>query len=189
MSTPPDDFSRADQAAHFVLARTSLRPRIAVVLGSGLGAFADELREPERVSYGDIPHFPTSTAVGHAGRLVIGKLGDIPLAVMQRMGRRPSGDLRVVFDLSRPIRAKELHRWAERPIRLPPGHRFWQHGGQRDTGQGGACAPRSARPGHRDRSRPWRRGSGRDRQSRYARKGRGARDRQGSRRGSTHSPA
>jgi purine-nucleoside phosphorylase len=83
MSTPPDDFSRADQAAQFVFERTSLRPRIAVVLGSGLGAFADELREPERVSYGDIPHFPVSTAVGHAGRLVIGKLEDIPLAVMQ----------------------------------------------------------------------------------------------------------
>ncbi len=83
MPTAPDHFSRADEAAHFVLARTSLRPRIAVVLGSGLGAFTGELRDPERISYGDIPHFPTSTAVGHAGRLVIGKVGDIPLAVMQ----------------------------------------------------------------------------------------------------------
>jgi purine-nucleoside phosphorylase len=84
MPTPfPDDFSRADEAAQFVFARTSLRPRIALVLGSGLGAFADELRDAVRISYGDIPFFPMSTAVGHAGRLVIGKVEDIPLAVMQ----------------------------------------------------------------------------------------------------------
>ena len=83
MPSPHDDFSRADEAAQFVLARTSLRPRIAVVLGSGLGGFADELRDAVRISYPEIPHFPTSTAVGHAGRLVIGKLEEIPLAVMQ----------------------------------------------------------------------------------------------------------
>src|SRR5271157_352079 len=83
MPTPHDDFSRADEAAQFVLARTSLRPRIALVLGSGLGGFADELRDAVRISYGEIPHFAVSTAVGHAGRLVIGKLEEIPLAVMQ----------------------------------------------------------------------------------------------------------
>ena len=83
MLTRSDDFSRADEAAQFVLARTSLRPRIALVLGSGLGGFADELRDAVRISYGEIPHFPVSTAVGHAGRLVIGKLEEIPLAVMQ----------------------------------------------------------------------------------------------------------
>ena len=81
--TSPDEFSRADEAAHFILSRTSLRPRIAVVLGSGLGGFADELRDAARISYTDIPHFPTSTAEGHAGRLVVGKLEGIPLAVMQ----------------------------------------------------------------------------------------------------------
>jgi len=79
----PDDFSRAEEAAQFVLARTSFRPRIALVLGSGLGAFADELRDAVRISYVDIPSFPPSTAVGHAGRLVIGKLEEVPLAVMQ----------------------------------------------------------------------------------------------------------
>ncbi len=83
MPTPTDDFSRADEAAQFILARTPLRPRIAVVLGSGLGAFAEELRDAAVISYADIPHFPTSTAVGHAGKLVLGKLEDVPLAVMQ----------------------------------------------------------------------------------------------------------
>ncbi len=78
-----DDFARANQAAQSVLDRTTLRPRIALVLGSGLGGFADELREATRISYQDIPHFPVSTAMGHAGRLVIGKLEETSLAVMQ----------------------------------------------------------------------------------------------------------
>jgi purine-nucleoside phosphorylase len=79
----PDDFSRTEEAAQFVLARGSLRPRIAVVLGSGLGRFADELHVATSLRYEDIPHFPKSTAIGHMGQLVIGSLGDLPLAVMQ----------------------------------------------------------------------------------------------------------
>jgi len=78
-----DEFSRVERAAKFVLSKTKLRPRIAVVLGSGLGGFADELKQPTRIPYEDIPNFPVSTAIGHAGRLVIGALGTIPLAVMQ----------------------------------------------------------------------------------------------------------
>jgi purine-nucleoside phosphorylase len=77
------DFSRATRAAKFVQLRTKLRPRIALVLGSGLGAFADELAAATRIPYQKIPGFPRSTVVGHAGQLVIGKLGDIAVAVMQ----------------------------------------------------------------------------------------------------------
>jgi len=55
---------------------------MGVVLGSGLGAFADELTERVEIPYAEIPGWPVSTAVGHAGKLVIGKLGDLPLAVM-----------------------------------------------------------------------------------------------------------
>jgi len=62
--------------------RTALRPAMGVVLGSGLGAFADELTERAEIPYAEIPGWPVSTAVGHAGKLVIGKLGDLPLAVM-----------------------------------------------------------------------------------------------------------
>lgn len=85
MSEPSlsEDFSRAERAAQFILSGTALRPRIAVVLGSGLGSFADELRDPAVISYEEIPFFPKSTAIGHAGKLVIGTLGDVPLAVMQ----------------------------------------------------------------------------------------------------------
>ncbi len=78
-----DEFDRANQAAQFILARTSLRPRISLVLGSGLGGFADELRDSVRIPYEEIPFFPRSTAIGHAGTLVIGTVDGIAVAVMQ----------------------------------------------------------------------------------------------------------
>lgn len=79
----PTEFARAERAAKFLLARTRLRPRIALVLGSGLGAFADELTEAAAIAYERIPGFPLSTAKGHAGRLVIGRAGEVPVAAMQ----------------------------------------------------------------------------------------------------------
>jgi purine-nucleoside phosphorylase len=79
----PDEFTRAEQAAQFVLAKTKLRPKIALVLGSGLGAFADELADSTRISYQEIPFFPRSTAIGHAGMLVMGNSGSVPVAAMQ----------------------------------------------------------------------------------------------------------
>jgi purine-nucleoside phosphorylase len=78
-----DDFTRAESAAQFLLLQTPLRPKIGLVLGSGLGAFADELSQAVRIPYADIPSFPRSTAVGHAGQMVIGKSGHVPIAVMQ----------------------------------------------------------------------------------------------------------
>jgi purine-nucleoside phosphorylase len=78
-----DQFALADAAAQFILKRTALRPKIALVLGSGLGAFADTLAETTRVPYADIPTFPRSTAIGHAGQMVIGNAGSVPVAVMQ----------------------------------------------------------------------------------------------------------
>jgi len=78
-----DSFNRAESAAAFILSRTQLRPKIGLVLGSGLGAFADDLGEAVRIPYAQIPGFPHSTAIGHAGQLVIGKSGDVPVAVMQ----------------------------------------------------------------------------------------------------------
>jgi purine-nucleoside phosphorylase len=70
------------QAKHYIEERTALRPSMAVVLGSGLGAFADELTERTDLPYSDIPGWPVSTAIGHAGKLVIGRLDGMPLAVM-----------------------------------------------------------------------------------------------------------
>src|SRR6202043_1301628 len=79
----PAQFTLADSAAQLILQRTSLRPQIALVLGSGLGGFADSLTDAVRVPYADIPAFPRSTAIGHAGQMVIGNAGTVPVAVMQ----------------------------------------------------------------------------------------------------------
>jgi len=85
---PLDEYTRAQQACEYVLGRLSEQPalgipKIAVVLGSGLGDFANDLTDPVVIPYTDIPNFPHSTAVGHAGRMVIGKLGNITVAAMQ----------------------------------------------------------------------------------------------------------
>jgi len=77
------EYARAERAAKFILSKTKLRPRIALVLGSGLGSFADELTDAVRIPYEKIPNCPRSTAVGHAGRLVIGKVEGIAVAAMQ----------------------------------------------------------------------------------------------------------
>lgn len=83
-----DEFTRAESAAMVIRMQLSQKPHlgvpeIAVVLGSGLGAFAEELKDSVVIPYGDIPNFPRSTAVGHAGRLVVGKIGNLTVAAMQ----------------------------------------------------------------------------------------------------------
>jgi purine-nucleoside phosphorylase len=75
------------EAARLIETKTSLRPQVGVVLGSGLGAFADALIHTTRIPYCDIPGLPVSTATGHAGQLVIGTQGAngraaVDLAVM-----------------------------------------------------------------------------------------------------------
>ncbi len=83
MPNPEDDFSRAEAAADFLLSQTPLRPQIGLILGSGLGSFAEELSEGIHIPYTVIPIFPRSTAIGHAGQMVIGYVGNVPVAAMQ----------------------------------------------------------------------------------------------------------
>ena len=78
-----DEYSRAEEAAAFLRNKTKLRPKIALVLGSGLGSFADQLTGAVKIPYHDIPHFPRPTAEGHAGQLVIGTMGHAPVVCMQ----------------------------------------------------------------------------------------------------------
>jgi len=78
-----DQFTQADGAAQLILQSTLHRPRIGLVLGSGLGAFADSLAARTPIPYSEIPSFPQSTAIGHAGRMVIGKTADVAVAAMQ----------------------------------------------------------------------------------------------------------
>jgi purine-nucleoside phosphorylase len=79
----PDDYTRANEAAAFIRSKTTLQPKVALVLGSGLGGFADELTAPTVIPYAQVPHFPVSSAQGHAGNLVIGKVGDVAVVAMQ----------------------------------------------------------------------------------------------------------
>jgi purine-nucleoside phosphorylase len=83
MPNPDDGFSRAESAAEFLLSQTPLRPQIGLILGSGLGSFAEELSEGVHVPYTAIPFFPRSTAIGHAGQMVIGYVSEVPVAAMQ----------------------------------------------------------------------------------------------------------
>ncbi len=82
MSTPSDRLAQLDEAAAAIRARCPQPPRAAIVLGSGLGAFADRLEDAVSLSYGEIPHWPVSSVVGHAGRLVVGRLGTCPVAAL-----------------------------------------------------------------------------------------------------------
>ena len=76
-------YERAQRATQFIHSRTSTAPSVAVVLGSGLGAFADELIDATAIGYDEIPGFAHATVEGHAGRLVIGKAGNVAVAAMQ----------------------------------------------------------------------------------------------------------
>jgi purine-nucleoside phosphorylase len=80
---PGPEFARAEAAAKFIQKKTKLRPKIALVLGSGLGGFADELANPVRIPYAKIPYFSRSTAVGHAGQLVLGTVESVDVVAMQ----------------------------------------------------------------------------------------------------------
>ena len=71
-----------ETAVAYIRSVTGRDPHVAVVLGSGLGAFADDLADPISIPYSEIPGWPASTAVGHPGKLVFGRLGKLDVAVM-----------------------------------------------------------------------------------------------------------
>ena len=73
--------SVADAAA-WVRGHVRAVPTVAVVLGSGLGAFADGVSDPQSFGYGDVPHWPASAVIGHAGRLVLGRVHERDVAVL-----------------------------------------------------------------------------------------------------------
>ncbi len=77
-------YDQVSEATSFLLSKLGPHsPRIGIVLGSGLGAVADAVTAPVLVPYAQIPHFPQSTVEGHAGRIVAGLLGGVPVVVLQ----------------------------------------------------------------------------------------------------------
>ena len=76
-------YDQVMEATAFVQSRSSLKPDAGLILGSGLGDLAAEVRDATAIPYEEIPHFLRSTVVGHAGRLLIGMLEHVPVVVMQ----------------------------------------------------------------------------------------------------------
>lgn len=78
-----DQYSRATAAVAHIRSLTSLMPTLGIILGSGLGNFASQVENPITISYADIPYFPQSTVEGHSGKLVLGNIAGVSVAVMQ----------------------------------------------------------------------------------------------------------
>ncbi len=81
--SPDDLMQRIDETAAFLRGKVSVIPSTAIVLGSGLGKLADRLQEPLIIPYKEIPHFKASTATGHKGNLIFGRLGEQLVVAMQ----------------------------------------------------------------------------------------------------------
>ncbi len=76
-------YDQVQEATAAIQAQISLQPAVAIILGSGLGDLAAEIHSATVIPYGKIPHFATSGVAGHAGRMLIGMLEDVPVVVMQ----------------------------------------------------------------------------------------------------------
>jgi len=83
MAFQTDQYTRATAAVSYIRSLSPNVPAIGIILGSGLGAFASQVQDAVRIPYSEIPHFPQSTVVGHSGRLVLGTIGGVAVAVMQ----------------------------------------------------------------------------------------------------------
>jgi purine-nucleoside phosphorylase len=81
--SPTTLYDRAMEAARMIRSRAGVDCSVAIVLGSGLGGFAEDLKDAVAIPYQEIPGFARSTVEGHAGRLVIGKIGEVAIAAMQ----------------------------------------------------------------------------------------------------------
>jgi purine-nucleoside phosphorylase len=80
---PAEQPARLAELAEAVRGRSAVVPRVGIVLGSGLGGLADDLQNPVVVPFADLPGWPLATAPGHAGRLLLGRLADVPVVMLQ----------------------------------------------------------------------------------------------------------
>ena len=79
----PDLYDQIQEAKSFIQSRWSGRPAVGIILGTGLGGLTEDIRAEASIPYGDIPHFPVSTAPGHKGQLVCGQLAGKPVVAME----------------------------------------------------------------------------------------------------------
>lgn len=75
--------NRIEEAGEYLHKRCRFSPRVGIILGTGLGKLANRIKDPVKIPYSEIPYFATSTAPGHAGNLILGKVGDKPVVAMQ----------------------------------------------------------------------------------------------------------
>jgi len=78
-----DWMKKITECSSFIKEKISIEPQLGIILGTGLGRLIDEIEISEEISYEDLPHFPVSTVEGHSGRLIFGKIGQMPVMVMQ----------------------------------------------------------------------------------------------------------
>lgn len=76
-------YEKVKESAEYILSKTKKRPTIGIILGSGLGGLVDVIEEKEVIAYAEIPNFPQSTVAGHAGNLVLGRIGKETVVAMQ----------------------------------------------------------------------------------------------------------
>lgn len=76
-------YDQVRETAKYIETQVNGKPKVAVILGSGLGSLVDQLEQVETIAYKDIPHFPQSTVAGHEGRLLFGQLGGVDVMAMQ----------------------------------------------------------------------------------------------------------
>ena len=76
-------FEKLQETVAFVRERTPVQPVIGIILGSGLGKLVEQIADPVVIDYEDLPNFPKVTVAGHAGRLVLGRIGATPVVAMQ----------------------------------------------------------------------------------------------------------
>ncbi len=91
LTSDPDCDALVEKTCKVIFARRMLQPKVAIVLGSGLGGLAECVDRAEAIPYADLPCFPCTHAPGHSGRLITGYLAGLPVAMMQGRAHRYEG--------------------------------------------------------------------------------------------------
>lgn len=76
-------FAKAKEAAEFIKSKTNIQPKVGLVLGSGLGVYADQIENKTIIDYGDIPNFHKTSVIGHAGKLILGEVNGVNVVAFQ----------------------------------------------------------------------------------------------------------